>query len=356
MGAGGEPRIAIEVSGGVDGPETFVTAAAGISLHGRSRLLLVGDGERLGAELRRHSYDPMRLRIVDAGVRQGKGSGDHLAREAAARVSLPVAFELVRAGEADALITAASGALVLHCAEAGLRALAPGVPAALAAVVPTMPRPGHADPLALLLDTSGRAAASAEALHGFAVMGGAYARLVSGIRQPRVALLSTSTDPGAGPAAVVAAHAALRRAPNGGLNFIGGVGAIDIPRGQADVIVVDGFTGAAVRGLLEGITDLTVEAARYAWKARTTWRVGLRLLSDGVGQLRKVSEFREYGGAPLLGLDGVVLVAAPEAGVEAIANAIKLAGKCVHADIVRELEAELRLARPGMAAGGSDGG
>jgi glycerol-3-phosphate acyltransferase PlsX len=105
-----------------------------------------------------------------------------------------------------------------------------------------------------------------------------------------------------------------------------------------------------VRGLLEGITDLTVDAARYAWKTRTTWRVGLRLLSQGVGMLRRVSEFREYGGAPLLGYSELVLLADPASGPVAISNAFKLAGKCVRGGLSAAVADSLRTAAAASAA------
>lgn len=352
-----EPTLVIEATGGVEGPTSIVAAAAARSVQGKAHLILVGDGQRLGAELARRSYDPMRLRIVDAGVRQPHATGDLLAHAEVAKVTLPICFELLRSGEGDALVTAAPGQLVRSLAVAGLLPIRDGAPVALASVVPTLPRSGHADPLALLLDVSGEAIADAAALHAFATMGATYARLVSGIRQPTVALLSTGTDPKDGPPAVVQAHRSLRKAKGrSSFHFVGNVRAVDIPRGLADVVVVDGFAGFAVRSLLEGLTDLTVEAARYAWKARTTWRVGLRLLSDGVGQLQRVSEFRQYGGAPILGLEQLVLVAAHDAGEQALDNAIKLSLKCVRAGLMRELAADLDgAAEVGDQGGGSDG-
>lgn len=339
-----DPTLVIDAYGGEDAPRALVAAAAARSLEARSRLILVGDAAVLGAELARHGYDPMRLRIVGAGAPQPHVTGDDLALREAARASLPICLEMLRDGEADALISFSPPELVQELAREALQPLLPGVPAALASVVPTMPRSGSEDPLALLLDVSGVPCRDPEALRHWAVLGATYARVVSGIRQPSVALLATAVDPSAGPDFVRDAHRRLRE--TAGLRFVGNVRAIDIPRGLADVVVVDGFAGFAVRGLLEGITDLTVDAARYAWKARTTWRVGLRLLSQGVGMLRRVSEFREYGGAPILGYDGLVLVAAPTSSPLAISNALKLAGKCVRGD----LEGELRRAVASLRA------
>ncbi len=339
-----EPTLVIDAYGGADAPRAVVAAAAARSLEGRARLVLVGDASVLGAELGRHGYDPMRLRIVGAGVPQPHVTGDDLALREAARASLPICLEMLREGEADALISFSPPEVVQALARETLAPLRPGLQAALASVVPTMPRSGNEDPLALLLDVSGIPTQDPAAICDWAVLGATYARVVSGIRQPSVGLLATDVDPGAGPDFVRVAHRALRRGP--GVRFVGNLRAVDIPRGLADVVVVDGFAGFAVRGLLEGITELTVDAARYAWKTRTTWRVGLRLLSQGVGMLRRVSEFREYGGAPILGLERLVLVAAPTSTEAAAGNALKLAGKCVR----RDLEGELRRALDAAAA------
>ncbi len=314
-----------------------VRAAARLSKAGGPHIILVGDAADLQQRLSAIGYDPMRLRLVDSGVTCPPPGADHIARRDATRATLPTALALLAAGEGDALITASDERVVLPLARAHLAPLGPHSPVAAAAVFPTMPRSSSADPLALLLDVSGDATCTAETLVGQARLGAVYSRVVSGIRQPQVALLSTGLEANDGPDAVVAAHGALRELPE--VRFVGNLRAIDLPRGYADVIVTDGFTGHAVRGLLEGLTEMTVDAARYAWKTRLTWRVGLRLLAKGVGMLRKVSEFQNYGGAPLLGLDGLVLLAAPDSRDEAFGNAIRLAAKCVRRDLVGQLRA-----------------
>ena len=138
---------------------------------------------------------------------------------------------------------------------------------------------------------------------------------------------------------MVLAHQRLKKLV--GVRFMGNITAVDLARGHADVVVADGFVGHTVRGLLEGLTTLTVEAARYAWRTKVTWQLGLRLLDRGVGMLRKVSEFQQYGGAPVLGLQQLVLIASPESGEVAFENAVKLATRCTHRDLQVELAAAL---------------
>ena len=333
-----KPTIVVDTYGGAAAPQGIVAAAARMARQGVARVVLVGDVARMQEHLSLLPYDPMTLRLVAAPANYPRVPGDTQAQARAARLGLPVAMELLRSGEADALLTASPQALVLELAETHLAKLPGATAVAAAAVFPTMPRASGDDPLALLLDVSGRRVTSAEELVDFAVLGSTYSRVVTGVREPHVALLSTGSEPSDGPPDVVQAHQQLKKLA--GLRFMGNITATDLARGHADVVVADGLVGHTVRGLLEGLTTLTVEAARYAWRTKVTWQLGLRLLDQGVGMLRKVSEFQQYGGAPVLGLQHLVLIASPDSGEVAFENAIKLATRCTH----RELQAELATA------------
>ncbi len=330
-----KPTVVFDTYGGSEAPAAIVRAAVRMARQGVANLVLVGDVAALQDQLGILPYDPMTLRLVAAPASFPRKPGDTLAQAEAARVALPVAMELLREGEADVLITASPPDLVRELARMHLRPLAGARVLATAAVIPTMPRQGQDEPLALLLDVSGQRTVTGADLVEFAVLGAQYAQTVTKVATPKVALLSTGQGAGDGPPEVVFAHQRLKTLP--GMQFVGNVRATDLSRGFADVIVTDGLVGHTVHGLLEGLTEMTVEAARYAWKTKVTWRFGLRLLSQGVGMLRKVSEFTSYGGAPLLGMDQLVLVASPDSKEPAFANAIKLAARCHAADLQGQL-------------------
>ena len=330
-----KPSVVIDACSGAAAPGGIVAAAARMARLGVARVVLVGDLPMLQAQLNLVPYNPMTLRLVAANAPLLPGLSDTRSQAANARAVLPVAMALLRDGEADALITAAPQDIVYEMAQLHLPRL-PGCEAlASAAVFPTVARSSGKDPLALLLDVSGKRTQTAADLVAFAKLGSTYSRVVTGVSQPSVALLSTGLDAGDGPPEVVEAHTRLRATP--GVRFVGNVRAVDLSRGFADVVVADGLQGHTVRGLMEGLTTLTVEAARYAWKTKVTWRIGLRLLAKGVAMLRKVSEFREYGGAPTLGLQHLVLVANPDSREIAFENALKLAARCLHRDLQGEL-------------------
>jgi glycerol-3-phosphate acyltransferase PlsX len=345
-------RIVVDAMGGDHAPEQIVAGAAEASLSlPDTELILVGDAEIIGATLPRLRHDGARVRVHHATqvVDMDDKPGEALAAKPDA--SIVVAAGLVAAGEGDALVSAGNtGASVLACARAWQ--LIPGVRrAALASVYPTELRRGEKnDPFSLILDVGATIDASAEDLVTFAIMGAAYAQLVSRNRRPRVALLSNGTEAAKGPAAVVEAHQILLSATE--LNFIGNVEGLDIPRGVADVIVCNGFVGNVVLKMLEGVSETVVRLARYAHKEKLAWRIGLMALSSALAQLKTVTDWQQYGGAPLLGLDHPFIKAHGRSNSRAVANAIKVASKAVAGDLCGHIArglADLSARRAGSA-------
>jgi len=213
--------------------------------------------------------------------------------------------------------------------------------AALAAVYPTEIRRGEKDdPFSLILDVGATLEVSAEDLVGFALMGAAYAATVSKNPRPRVALLSNGAEAGKGPPAIVEAHRLLTESPE--LNFVGNIEGVDIPRGTADVVVCSGFVGNVVLKMLEGVSETIVRLAGYAYKERLIWRAGLMMLSGGLARLKEITDWEQYGGAPLLGLDKLFIKAHGRSKARAITNACKVAAKAVGADLHGEIERAMR--------------
>ena len=259
------------------------------------------------------------------------------ALEAKPDSSIIVAARLVASGQAEALVSAGNtGASVMACSRAWKRL--PGVRrAALAAVYPTEMRRGEKDdPFSLILDVGATLDVSAEDLVGFALMGSAYASRVSRNERPRVALLSNGSEAGKGPPSIVEAHRLLADSPE--INFVGNVEGVDIPRGTADVVVCSGFVGNVVLKMLEGVSETIVRLAGYAYKERLVWRAGLMMLSGGISRLKEVTDWEQYGGAPLLGLDRLFIKAHGRSKARAITNACKVAAKAVGSDVQGEIE------------------
>ena len=323
--------VAVDAMGGDLGHEVVVEGAAKLSTEDVDiHVLLVGDPTVLDRALSTLSYDPRRISIVAADGVVGQKEDPRLVRERPT-CSVMRAAELVSLGEADAVVSAGNtGALIL--AASSHMARIPGIRrAALAAVYPTEQKHGpRGDPFALILDVGATAHADSESLVGFAAMGSAYSSIVSECRAPRVALLSNGSEAHKGTPSIIGAHQLLLGGP---LNFAGNVEGLDIPRGTVDVIVTDGFMGNVVLKMLEGVGEVLRDVARKASSRRIEWRVGLSMLGGGLKQLRRMTDWKAYGGAPLLGLDGVVIKAHGRSEARAVRNAIKVAAKAKNGDL-----------------------
>jgi phosphate acyltransferase len=331
-------RVALDAEGGDHGLDATVSGAAALSTEDNDiHLVLVGDAHQLSERLDQVRYDPMRLSVCHAESCVPMGGDPRASLDAAPRCSINVAAELVRDGDAQALVSAGNtGATILAAADHFQRL--PGVRrAALAAVYPTEQRHGpRRDPFALMLDVGATLHVKPEELVSFAIMGSAYSAIISEITAPRVALLSNGTEPSKGTPEIVEAHTRLRECR---LNFVGNVEGLDIPRGTVDVVVCEGFLGNVVLKMLEGVSDVFRDVARNASGRKLQWRMGLAMLGGGLRELRRLTDWKAYGGAPLLGLDQVVIKAHGRSEARAIRNALKVAAKAVQGDLIGRIRA-----------------
>ncbi len=323
--------------GGDHGVVEAVQAAATMSLQRDFGVLLVGDQRAIDEALRELSYDASYLSIHHATEAVGMCESPRAALDAKPDSSLLVGTRLVAEGAADALVSAGNtGAGILACARHFKKL--EGVPrTALAAVFPTEQRRGrHDDPFSLILDVGATLNVNADALVAFAHMGSAYAGRISRNERPRVALLSNGSEGYKGTPEIVAAHERLAKSDK--LNFIGNVEGVDLPRGVADVVVTSGFTGNVVLKMLEGISETVVDMARYAYRSKLSWRIGLIMLRGGILQLKKVTDWQQYGGAPILGFDRLFIKAHGRSRARAIGNALKVANKAVKSNLCEEIQ------------------
>jgi len=330
-------RVAVDAMGGDNGVAAVVEGVAALSREDRPvSVLLVGDQGQISAALAQHRYDPSWIQVVHAegSVDMNGDPASELDRKP--DCSVAVAARLVRDGDAEALVSAGhTGATILASSRTFQRL--PGVRrAALAAVYPTEQRHGpRQDPFALMLDVGATLNATAEDLVGFAVMGSAYARIISDNDAPRVALLSNGTEPNRGTPAIVEAHQRLRTLSS--ISFAGNVEGLDIPRGTVDVVVCEGFLGNVVLKMLEGVSEVVADLAKDAYARKFLWRLGLTMLSEGIRQLRGMTDWKQYGGAPVLGFDRVVIKAHGRSNARAVRNAVKVAAKAVDRDLAGQI-------------------
>ena len=335
--------IVIDVMGSDHGLGVVVRGAAQLSVEQNPvSMLLVGDSEQIVSALRKTKYNPRYVRVVHASeyVKMDESPKVLYSKK---DTSLQVAAQLIKSAEGSALVSAGNtGAVVLASAQAfnrlsGIRR------AALAAVFPTELTHGpHKDPFSLILDVGATLHVEAEDLVRFALMGSAYAEIVSRNPTPKVALLSNGSEEGKGAPEVVEAHRMLK--DHKGIFFGGNIEGMDIPKGTADVVVCEGFLGNVVLKMLEGFFEVVQNITEDTFSKKKLWRAGRKMLSEPLDQIRSLIDWEQYGGVPILGLEHVVIKAHGRSRERAIRNSIKVAHKSIQGDLIEKIRTSLNAA------------
>jgi glycerol-3-phosphate acyltransferase PlsX len=246
--------------------------------------------------------------------------------------SLVVCAELVRTGDADAFVSAGHSGAGMAAALMKLGRI-PGVDRpAIATVLPSMSTSGRV----VVLDAGANPDCDARNLLQFAVMGSIYAEEVLGIRHPKVGLLSNGEEDTKGNELTRAAFPLLGAAP---LGFVGNVEGRELFNGRADVVVCDGFVGNVVLKLGEGVVDLLRRMVKEELSASPWMKLPGFFLAPAMKRIRERTDYATYGGAPLLGVNGVCIISHGRSTPLAMANAIRAAGEAVSHDIVTKIGA-----------------
>jgi phosphate acyltransferase len=247
--------------------------------------------------------------------------------------SLVVTCRLVREGRAQAAVSAGNTGAMLAAGLLEVRRLRGVNRPAIAVVLPARRGPS------VLIDSGANADARAEHLRQFAHMGSVFAEEILGVRNPEVRLLSIGEEPEKGSQLTQEAHQLLLEAED--LNFRGNTESRDLLEGAADVIVCDGFTGNVVLKTLEGTIRSVMNALRQEITASRRGKLGGLLIRPATRGLRERLDPDTYGGAYLLGLRGLAVIAHGSSGRKAIANAIRLAARGVEHDVAGHLQIRL---------------
>ncbi len=312
-------RIAVDAMGGDHAPRRPVDGALAAARHLGLGIDLVGRADVIRAELIRHpDAEALDVSVVDAPdvVDMHESAAQTLRRKP--RSSVMVAAGRVKDGHAAALVTVGHTGAAVVAAHAVFGMLEGVDRPALAPVVPT--KRGSA----VLLDAGATLECRPQHLMQFGILGSAYARLVLGIEQPRVGLLSIGEEESKGTELTREAHRLMRQAP---LCFVGNVEARGIFAGDADVVVADGFTGNVALKLSEGVVEMVEDLLREELQSTFSSQMGYLLSQRAFRRFRKRVDYSEYGGAPLLGTAGVVVVGHGRSSVKAIRNAVAQAAR-----------------------------
>jgi glycerol-3-phosphate acyltransferase PlsX len=293
---------------------------------------LVGPRAIVAEELRRAGGEALPIEVVDAPDTIGMGEAVSRAT-LKKRSSILVAVERVREGQSDAFFSAGNTAACWTIAKLTLGTLEEVDRPALAAVVP------HPTGRTVLLDVGANANCKARHLEEFAVMGKVYTSAIFRTPNPRVGLMSMGEEETKGNELTKEVHEVLKEST---LNFIGNVEGHDLFTGKVDVIVMDGFTGNVVLKASETLAESMMHLIREELERTTLRRLGAGLSRGAFRAVKQRIDPSEYGGAPLLGLQGCCVIGHGRSNVRAIQQGIRAAAEFHASGINQRIEAELR--------------
>jgi glycerol-3-phosphate acyltransferase PlsX len=342
------PRIVVDAMGGDNAPHEIVAGALMAAGGLGCELIVVGDLDAIRKELAGTGEIPG-LRVVHAPDVITMDDDPTESVKAKPESSMNVGLKLVRSGEADAFVTAGNTGAAMTAALLGLgRVRGIGRPA-LATVIPT----GEGR-LTIFLDMGANADCRPIHLVQFAHMGSGYMQRVYHVESPKVGLLSIGEEDSKGNQLTVETNKILRRS---NLDFVGNIEARDLTRGAVDVAVADGFTGNVVLKTIEGMAELLFTELRKAVEL-TPWNraAGLVLMSE-LRKVRRRLDYTEYGGAQLLGVDGVVVIGHGRSNARAMFSAIRAARDAVQNGVLEMMhEVATRVPAKAGAAGSGEAG
>ena len=329
-------KIVLDAMGGDHAPEVTIHGAVWAARDFGLEVQLVGRPEIIQAELKKHDTGGLVLPIIPAS--EAIEMNEHPANAVKAKKdsSMVIGIQMLKRGEINAFVTMGNSGGALAAALLHLGRIQGIKRAAISTVYPSMTESGFC----FLLDIGANADCKPEYLYQFALMGSVYAERVLGISNPRVAIVSNGEEEGKGNILVQDTLPLLK---NGPFNFVGNVEGKDIPAGLADVVVTDGFTGNVIIKLSEGVAQMLMRIIKAEIKARPLAMIGGILAKSALKAVGKKLDYREFGGAALLGVDGVVIIGHGRSDAYAVRNAIRIARQAVESNVIGSIKNGLNL-------------
>ena len=320
-------RIAVDAMGGDYAPEeiikgTLMAAKIWPDLH----LILVGQQAKILPYFIEKKPDNVTLIEASEVIEMDEHPANAVRKKKDA--SIVVATRLVKLGEAEAVVSAGSTGAQMAAALLGLGRIKGIERPAIGTVLPT------AEGGKLILDVGANLDASPEHLCQYALMGSIYAEKILGITNPRVGLLNIGSEEGKGNELTQKTYPLLKVAP---LNFIGNVEGRDVPYGRADVIVCEGFAGNILLKTAEGLAGVLFQLIKEKITSNLLRKIGALAVKPGLKEIAQMMDYAEYGGAPLLGVNGISIICHGSSKEKAIFNAIRVARECVQVRLIEQI-------------------
>ena len=309
-------KVVVDAMGGDNAPEAPVKGAVeALGEISNLSIVLAGRTDDINRELGKYTYDKERISIVHADDVIGFDEPPVMAIRKKKNSSIVVGMNLVKHGDADAFVSAGSTGAILVGGQFVVGRIKGVERSPLAPLIPTAKGP------ALLIDCGANVDAKASHLVQFAKMGSIYMKYVAGVKNPRVAIVNIGAEEEKGNALVKATYPLLKECTD--INFTGSIEARDIPKGDADVIVCEASTGNVILKLYEGLASTLMSKIKEGLMSTVRSKTGAVLIKPALKKTLKQFDTSEQGGAPLLGLNGLVVKAHGSSGSLEIKQAIK---------------------------------
>ena len=325
-------RIIIDAMGGDHAPAAPVEAGVRAVQELDVEIVFAGKQELIEAELEKYSFDRSRISIVNADEIISNHEEPAMAVRTKKNASVVVAANLLKKNQGDAMLSMGNTGALLA---AGLLIVGriKGIHRpALATLLPTAQGPK------LLIDAGANTNCRVDHIVQFGIMGSIYMKKVMDFQGPRVGLLSNGEEEGKGDELTKEAFPELAAAP---IHFIGNIEGRDIMEGNAEVITCDGFVGNAVLKTIEGMGSVVSSMIKGIFMKNMLTKIGSLFVKGGLQDFKKRMDYREYGGAPLLGVKKPVIKGHGSSDAKAVFSAIYQAKKCIEQKIVEDIAAEI---------------
>ena len=293
-------RVALDAMGGDNAPGEIVKGAVdAVNEYTNIEVVLVGDSEKVEAELLKYQYDKERISVVHTTETISMDEPPVNAIRKKKDSSLVVAMNMVKKKETDAFVSAGSSGAILVGGQVIVGRIKGIERPPLAPLIPT------ANGVSLLIDSGANVDARSSHLVQFARMGSVYMEKIVGIKNPRVAIVNIGAEEEKGNALVKETFPLLKNCTD--INFIGSIEARDIPSGAADVIVCEAFVGNVILKLYEGLAGTLISKIKDGMMSTLKSKIGALMVKPALKGTLKSFSVEKYGGAPLLGLNGLVV-------------------------------------------------
>lgn len=330
-------RVCVDACGGDNAPGEIVKGAIdAINESDKIKVILVGQEAAVNAELSKYTYDKDRVEVVNAEEIIDPNEPPVMAIRKKKDSSIVRGLEMTRDGKCDAFLSAGSTGAVLVGGQVIVGRLKGVERPPLAPLIPNVKG------VSLLIDCGANVDARASHLVQFAKIGSVYMENVVGIKNPKVAIVNIGAEEEKGNALVKETYPLLKACPD--INFIGSIEARDIPSGDADVIVCEAFTGNVILKMYEGVAAALVSVIKKSLKSNIKTMLGGALIKKNLKKTLKGFSTEDYGGAPLLGLNGLVIKTHGSSKAIEIKNsvlqAVTFKEQNINSKIVEKLKAE----------------